>query len=354
MASEPASRANSTTSTVAATPAAGRIVVLATGGTIAGEASHAADNVGYASARRSVQDLIAAVPSLAGVDLEAEQVAQVDSKDMTHVLWSRLARRAAACLARSDVAGVVMTHGTDTLEETAWLLHRVLAPWVRFKPLVLTAAMRPATSLQSDGPQNLQDAATVAASPGAAGVLVVMAGQVWAGAEVRKIHPWCLNAFDAGDAGPLALVRQERVTRLRSWPLDDGSPAPGPDELPDREEDWPWVEILASHAGATGRSVRTLLRSRQTGASVSACERLHGLVIAATGNGSVHDRLAEALEEARAAGVAVLRATRCTGGGIVEATQPAGDAGLPSAGALTPAQARVELMLQGLLQTSTP
>ena len=151
------------------------VVILATGGTIAGRADDAADNVGYRSASLGVAALLAAVPPLRALPLEAEQLAQVDSKDMDFAVWQRLAQRAAFHLARSEVAGVVVTHGTDTLEETAYFLHRVLAP---AKPLVLTAAMRPATSLQADGPQNLLDAVTRARTAGARGVLAVAAGTV--------------------------------------------------------------------------------------------------------------------------------------------------------------------------------
>lgn len=321
------------------------VVVLATGGTIAGEADTATDNVAYVSGRRSVHDLLAAVPALRGQAVEAEQIAQVDSKDMSHALWSRLARRAAAHLARDEVAGLVVTHGTDTMEETGWLLHRVLAPWLQDKSLVLTAAMRPATSLLSDGPQNLLDAVTVASSPGVAGALFVLGGQVWAAAEARKVHPWRLDAFDAADAGPVALVREGRLTRLRDWPRDTGASAPRPDKLPDEDAGWPWVEIVVSHAGADGRAVRRLTGAAPAGRRAPAREGVQGLVVAGTGNGTVHEALAAALREARTAGVALLRATRCPGGGIVDA--PAGEAtgDLPSAGSLTPAQARVELML---------
>ena len=126
-----------------------RIVILGTGGTIAGQSAARTDNVGYRAGELGVAQLVAAIPALAGWPLEAEQVAQLDSKDMSHAIWRALAERVAAHLARPDVAGLVITHGTDTLEETAWLLHRVLAPT---KPVVLTAAMRPASALQADGP----------------------------------------------------------------------------------------------------------------------------------------------------------------------------------------------------------
>lgn len=316
------------------------IVVLGMGGTIAGESANVTDNVSYTSASRPIHALIGGVPGLAGRVIEAEQVAQVDSKDMTHELWARLARRVAFHLDRPEVAGVVITHGTDTLEETAWLLHRVLAPWSSKKPIVLTAAMRPATSLQADGPQNLLDAVSLASIPGASGVLLVMGGQVWAGAEVRKVHSWRLGAFDAGDAGPLGSIREGRWIGLRPWPIASTDGAPRPDDLPASEEDWPWVEIVCSHAGVSAAGVRVLLRS--------VSPRLRGLVVASTGNGSVHHALLESLEQAQRAGVAVLRATRCSAGGIMESTQAQAPELLPSAGSLTPAQARVELVLQCL------
>ena len=118
---------------------AGTVVILGTGGTIAGASSVAGDNVGYTAAQRSVADLLAAVPPLAGTPVEAEQVAQLDSKDMDAATWQALARAVARHLARPAVQGIVVTHGTDTLEETAWLLQQVLAP---AKPVVLVAAMR--------------------------------------------------------------------------------------------------------------------------------------------------------------------------------------------------------------------
>ena len=161
---------------------ASKIVVLGTGGTIAGTSVDAADNVGYTAAQLEVSSLVRAVPPLADVPLEAEQVAQVDSKDMSHAVWRALALRCAHHLARPEVAGIVITHGTDTLEETAWFLQRVLAP---AKPIVLTAAMRPATALQSDGPQNLLDAVCVARSAVASGVVAVLGGQVHGAGDLR-------------------------------------------------------------------------------------------------------------------------------------------------------------------------
>jgi hypothetical protein len=140
-----------------------KVVILGTGGTIAGRAVTSSDNVGYVAGQVGVEQLVAEVPMLASLPLEIEQVAQINSKDMTVVVWQRLAARLAFHLDRPDVSGVVITHGTDTLEETAFFLDTVFKPT---KPVVLTCAMRPATALVPDGPQNLLDAVSVARHPG--------------------------------------------------------------------------------------------------------------------------------------------------------------------------------------------
>lgn len=303
----------------------GKVVIMATGGTIAGSAAHAGDNVGYTAGQVGVEALIAAVPALAGEPLEAEQVAQVDSKDMEPALWLLLAQRIAAHLARPEVAGVVVTHGTDTLEETGYFLQRVLAPR---KPVVLTAAMRPASSLQADGPQNLLDAVRLAREPGATGVVAVLAGAVHAAAELRKLHSYRIDAFSSGDAGVIGWMEEGRLRRLRDWPA--GEPI-GSDALPPDPSRWPAVEIVTSHAGAGGMLVR---------AAVEAGVR--GLVVAGTGNGTVHHALQSALLEAKRSGVIVWRSTRCLAGPVL----PRPDDVFPSAGTLTAVQARIELLLQ--------
>lgn len=303
------------------------VVILGTGGTIAGTSAKPGDNVGYTAAQRSVQDLLAAVPALAAPGapaIEAEQLAQLDSKDMDHATWRALARRVQQLLARPDVTGVVITHGTDTLEETAWWLHSVLAA---AKPVVLTAAMRPATALAADGPQNLLDAVTVAATPGAQGVVAVLAGQVFGALGLRKAHTYRPDAFTAGDGGPLAVVEEGQLRQFRPWPQAAGHDL---DSLPADAQAWPWVEIVSSHAGARGDGVRALVAAG-----------VRGLVVASTGNGTVHQALEAALAEAQAAGVRVWRATRCADGVLIGAA--ARQAG-PAAG-LSPWQARVALML---------
>lgn len=312
------------------------IVVLGTGGTIAGTAPSAADDSAYTAAQLSVGQLLAAVPEMAGAPIESEQVAQVDSKDMSHAIWQALARRVAHHLARGEVAGIVITHGTDTLEETAYFLQRVLAP---AKPVVLTGAMRPATSAQADGPGNLRDAVLVARESrlaGRAGVVAVMAGQVHGARQVRKAHPTQLEAFDSGEAGPLAVVQGGSVSwcadTVRSTEPDVNAPCPA--ALTRDIAHWPRVEIVVSHAGASGAVVRALCS-----------DGVQGLVVAATGNGTLHHELESALLAAQAQGVAVRRSARSGSGRVL----PTATQGLPGAGDLSPVKARIELLLALML-----
>jgi len=275
-------------------------VVLGTGGTIAGKAATAGDNVGYQAAQVGVAALLQGVPALAGWQLEAEQVAQIDSKDMDFAVWVALAQRCAHWVAQDAVAGIVVTHGTDTMEETAFFLQSLLAP---AKPIVLTGAMRPSTSVAPDGPQNLVDAVAVAAAPGARGVCVAFAGVVHGPQDVAKTHNYRLDAFTSGDAGPLACIEEGRLRQLRDWPA--GEPVRALDTLR-APADWPRVEIVMNHAGVTGSTVRALV-----------ADGVRGLVVAGTGNGTLHHALEDALLQAEKAGVAVRRTTRCAEGVVI-------------------------------------
>jgi L-asparaginase len=303
---------------------ASKIVVLGTGGTLAGTASDPGDNVGYRAGQIGIAALVERIPALAGMALQTEQVAQIDSKDMGHAVWRRLATRVAHHIELADVAGVVITHGTDTLEETAYLLQRVLAP---HKPVVLTAAMRPASALLSDGPQNLLDAVRVAGHPGARGVVAVLAGRIHSALDVRKIHTYRVDAFGSGDAGALGAIQEGLLTLWRPWPNGEALGLP----VLAREKP-PRVAIVTSHADADG-SVVDALRAHG----------IDGIVVAGTGNGTLHHGLEQALLRAREeGGVQVLRCSRVADGAVVPTTRDA----FESAGALTPAQARVELLLR--------
>jgi L-asparaginase len=297
----------------------GVTVVLATGGTIAGCSDRADDHVGYVAGQLAVADLMAAVPGLTGLPLEGDQVAQIDSKDMSLPVWQTLVRRMVHHLARPEVGSVVITHGTDTLEETAYLLHALLQP---NKPVVLTCAMRPATALMADGPQNLSDAVAMARHPGASGVLVVCAGEVHTGLDVNKVHSYRLGAFDAGDAGALGVMEAGQLRLFRAFPV---SAAPSPAGARRLEKflsttALPWVVLL------------TLPAERP----------LRGIVVAGTGNGSVNQPLEAALAEAQAGGVRVVRTTRCARGTVL----PRPGHPLPEISGLSPVKARLALVLE--------
>ena len=305
------------------------IVVLGTGGTIAGTAASPDDEVGYTPGQIAIGALLAGIELPAHTTVECEQVAQIDSRSMTHAIWQTLAQRVAHHLARPEVTGIVITHGTDTLEETAWFLQRVLAP---HKPVVLTGAMRPATAVLADGPQNLADAISVAREPGVSGVLAVLAGALHDALHLRKAHPLRLDdAFDSGEVGPLGLISGGRVRWLRLGAAAGQAAAVGHPALRLAVAEWPRVEIVASHAGARGAVVHALC-----------AQGIAGLVVSATGNGSVHADMQAALVEAQVRGVAVLCSPRHGDG----RWNPQAIDRLPMVDVLTPAKARVELMLR--------
>jgi L-asparaginase len=317
-----------------------KVVVLGTGGTIAGTASSASDNIGYTAAQVGVAQLLDAIPALGGVlrghSLHSEQVAQVDSKDMRFDIWLALAKAVAHHLAQADVAGVVITHGTDTLEETAFFLHSVLpSELINAKPVVLTAAMRPASSAAPDGPQNLMDAVAVVLTPGARGVLAVCAGTVHAALDVQKSHTYKLDAFSSGDAGPTAYVEEAQVRLLKNWPIAQVNQGQVAIKKAAIGNDWPRVEIVMNYAGVSGALIDALLRPVDDVAPV------RGLVVAGTGNGTIHQDLEAALRRAVQTGVRVVRSTRCANGQVL----PAAHSEFAHSNGLSPVKARIALIL---------
>lgn len=324
-----------------------KIVVLGTGGTIAGTAPNAADNVGYRAAQLPIGSLLQRVPAmdaaLGALALESEQIMQLDSKDVGPAHWRVLAVKAQAQLARADVVGLVITHGTDTLEETAFFLSQVLpVQMLNHKPVVMTGAMRPATGLAPDGPQNLRDAIAVCRDKAARGVLAVFAGMVHAAQHVQKTHPYRVDAFDSGEAGPLGVIEEGVVRWLHPCMVRDGAGLPFPLErlqLPV----WPRVDVVLSHACSTGAVVRALSRAPQPGD-----DAVGGIVVAGTGNGTIHQDLEDALLEAQAQGIRVVRSSRCSDGAIVRGPEP-GD-GIAISVAPTPVKARIALMLDLMRQ----
>jgi L-asparaginase len=307
-----------------------RIAVLATGGTIAGQAGDASKTAGYKAGVVGVDKLLDAVPALASVaDIHAEQVASIDSKDMSLALWSTLATRINALLKQDDIDGVVVTHGTDTLEETAYFLHLTVKST---KPVVLTAAMRPSTALSADGPLNLLNAVTVAACKEAAGkgVLVAFSNRIHSARDVTKTSTYAVDAFQSPEIGVLGFVQDGRVEFQRS--VTKAHTASSEFFVAD---EWPSVEIVASYAGVSRVAIDALVQAG-----------VRGIVVAGTGNGSMHANITQALADAVKQGVAVVRSSRVGSGHVMRNGAASDDAlGTISAGGLNPYKARVLLLL---------
>ena len=313
-----------------------KICILTTGGTIAGAAARSDALTGYRAGALGANELLAAVPEIADVcAIESEEVAAIDSKDMTETVWLHLAARIKAVLV-AGAAGVVVTHGTDTLEETAYFLQLVVKSE---KPVVLTGAMRPATALSADGPLNLLDAVRLAASPEAhgQGALVVLNGEIHSARDVQKVHTTAVQAFVSPDVGALGRMedgtphfrRRVLTRRTRESEFD----LAGVTALP-------YVPILYGHAGADARLACAAIES---GAA--------GIVHAGTGNGSIHEALLATLADAAGKGIGVVRASRTGAGAVRFAESAYADAGFIDADTLPPAKARILLAL-ALLRTN--
>lgn len=312
------------------------IYILATGGTIAGKAASEEATTGYEAGAIGIADLLAAVPEIRRyVDVEGEQIAAIDSKDMTSGIWLRLAARCKELLAREDVDGVVITHGTDTMEETAYFLHLTVHS---AKPIVLTGAMRPATALSADGPMNLLQAVRVAAADEAVGqgVLIVLDGTIESARDAVKMHTTALGTFQSPEVGALGSVHDgepafyrsplRRHTTRSAFSIEDVT------ELPR-------VAVLYAHADDDGFLVEAAVQA--------GCR---GIVYAGMGNGSIPARAEAALARAVAEGVVVVRSTRSAAGRVTRAEASYEANGFIASDTLNPAKARVLLQLT-LLQT---
>jgi len=242
-------------------PAAGadadlpHVVVLATGGTIA---STYDEEVGALRAALTGDEIVEAVEGLGEIaEVSVEQVANVNSRDMTPDVWLRLSRRANELLDRPDVAGVVVTHGTDTLEETAYFLDLTVTSE---KPVVMVGAQRAPTMWDTDGPRNMLDAVRVAVSEEAVGMgtMVVMNGQINAAREVTKTNTLAVETFQTPDFGLLGVADLDTVRFYRAPTRRQTIPIPAGAELPDD------VVIVPQYAGADARGQR-LPRHRRYG-----------------------------------------------------------------------------------------
>ena len=315
------------------------VMILATGGTIAGTGATSTTTVGYTAATVGVDRLIAAVPELARVaSVKGEQVFQIASENMNNDYWLVLAKRVNILLARADVDGIVITHGPDTLEETAYFLDLVVKSR---KPVVLVGAMRPSTALSADGPINLYNAVLLAASPDAIGkgVLVVMNDQIQAARDVTKTNTSTLDSFKTTELGLLGYIQGSKPyfyrTSSRKHTADSEFDIANLSSLPQ-------VDIVYGYANMGPVALDAFVAA---GAK--------GIIHAGVGDGSLASRVTPALKSARQKGVLIVRASR-VGQGIVARNGEANDDELDFvvSDTLNPQKARILLML-ALTKTSS-
>jgi len=315
------------------------VVLLATGGTIAG-AGATRTGPGYQAASLTAEELLDTVPELRALALlEHEELSRVGSQDMTEQLWIELARRTVAHLARPEVVGVVVTHGTDTLEETAFFLDRVVAGE---KPVVLTGAMRPATGVSADGPRNLLDSVRVATAEDARGrgALVVVDESIHSARAVSKMNTTYVSTFRSPNFGLEGTVVAGQPVFLRQPPRARAHHFEG--ALASAEQ-LPSVHVLFAHVGQDPRLVGAAL---ELGAD--------GLVLAGVGNGNASLAVIDALAGAVRKGIPVVRSTRAGSGFVSRNVEVDDDAlGFIASGDLNPQKARILLQL-ALLESSDP
>ncbi len=307
------------------------VVILATGGTIAGSIDSNIKTTGYTAGVVGVDVLINAVPEIKNLaNIKGEQIANIDSADMTDEIWLTLGKRVNSLLASPDVDGIVITHGTDTMEETAFFLHLTIKS---DKPVVLVGAMRPSTAMSADGPKNLYNAVALAASPKARnkGVMIAMNDRIQSARGATKTHALNVETFKSPNSGDMGYILDGNVffnyaplqphTRKSIFNID-------------RIESLPKVDILYSYANdGSGVAAKALFKA---GAK--------GIVVAGTGAGSIHKYQKEVLKNLMQQGLVVVQSSR-VGSGIVLANSDDAKLGFIGAHDLNPQKARILLML---------
>jgi L-asparaginase len=315
------------------------IVVLATGGTIAGAAGSDVQSA-YTSGQVGVEQLIAAVPQAKKLaNLSGEQISNIGSQDMNDEVWLKLATRINELVARPDVTGVVITHGTDTIEETAYFLNLVVKSK---KPVVLTAAMRPSTALSADGPLNYYNAVAVAANRDAPGrgVLVVVNDWIHGASSLTKTSTTAVQTFLSPVTGLIGTVAYGAVEWYRA-PV--GRHTSASDFSVKGTTGLPRVDIIMASENMDGALIE---------AAVAAGAK--GIVIAGVGNGNMTAAALKALAEQARRGVVCVRSSRVATGMVGRNVEVNDDSlGLVASLGLNPQKARVLLRL-ALMQTSDP
>src|SRR5215204_5848841 len=238
-----------------------RVIILATGGTIAG-AGASADRAGYTAGKIPIDDLIGAIPTVKKVaDITGEQIASVGSQDMTTEIWKKLAVRINEIAKNKEADGIVITHGTDTQEETAYFLDLALTTDI---PVVLTGSMRPATAISADGPKNLYDAITIAVNPKSKGrgVLVSFNEGIFDSREVMKLSTTKTNAFGSPNTGPVGQAYDGRVEYYQSSVREVNVNTPFSVTA---NTVLPRVDIVYMYADASGDQIDLLISKKVAG-----------------------------------------------------------------------------------------
>lgn len=305
-----------------------KIVILATGGTIAGEASCADQTSDYSIGKLGVNSLIRAVPQLSEIaNVSGEQIINTGSQNMTDAIWLRIAARVNELLDSGQADGIVITHGTDTLEETAFFLELTVRS---NRPVVLTGAMRPATALSADGPINLLNAVRTASSNDACshGVLVAMNDEIYAARDVCKMNTQNLATFRAPNAGPVGIISSGQPHFFHQ------SLKPRIFFSVNKLQELPRADVVFLCAGSDALLIDAAVKSGTK-----------AIVLAASGNGAVPTAILGRLREITIQGIIVIRASHVPSGYVTASKTRYAEAGLLYSNSLSPQKARILVKL---------
>lgn len=313
------------------------ITILATGGTIAGTGKSATAS-GYTAGQVAISSLLEAVPQIQDVaNVTGEQIVSIGSQDMNDEVWLILAKRINQLLASDQCDGIVITHGTDTMEETAYFLNLTVHS---NKPVVITGAMRPSTAMSADGPLNLYNSVVTAADPSSVGrgVMIVMNGLILGAHATEKMNTISVQTFQAPDSGPLGYVYNSKpyynMKTLKKHTTESIFDVTKLDKLPK-------VGIVYSYSNVEGDVLNPFLTNGY-----------QGIVHAGVGNGNIHKNIFPKLIEARKLGIVVVRSSRVpTGPTTLYDEVDDAKYQFVASWELNPQKARVLLML-ALTQTS--
>lgn len=315
------------------------VCIFATGGTIAG-AQTDKTSYGYTSGQFKVEDLIAAVPTMKDIaDISGEQIANIGSQDMNDQVWLKLSHRINEDFKKGKCDAVVITHGTDTMEETAFYLNLTVKSE---NPVVLVGSMRPATAVSADGPANLYNAVAAAVDPKAKdrGVLVVMNDEIHYARNVEKKNTTNVETFASPERGPAGLINTGKITwfdPVNKKHTDDS-------EFSKKEvSKLPQVDIIYAHSNMNPDLIEAAV---EDGAK--------GIVVAGVGDGNMSKEALAVLEQKAKEGILVVRSTRLSTGIVLRNNEVDDDKmGFVASGEFNPEKSRVLAML-ALTKTNDP